>query len=58
MSNYYLLPSLFGFTLIVVLLLAVRQYFRTQRAKRHNKPAVPGQSHEDTPPLAERRQQR
>jgi hypothetical protein len=51
-----LIPWLFGFTLVAVLLIGIWQLMRVRRAQRRGSPAVPGQSPETTATLGERMQ--
>ena len=56
MSANELIPWLFGFTLIAVLLIGIWQLMRVRRAQRRGSPAVPGQSPETTATLGARMQ--
>jgi hypothetical protein len=53
-----IIPWLFGFTLVAVLLLGIWQYFRTRTAQRNNSPAVHGEVRADGTVTGERRAER
>jgi hypothetical protein len=53
-----IIPWLFGFTLIAVLIIGIWQYFRTREAQRKNSPAVHGVTQEDGTVTGERRAER